>query len=149
LLSRGGGRFETEKVVTVGSEPFGLAVGDFNQDGRTDLVVANFGVVPSTHGSFSLLLSNGDGTFQPAVNFAAGDFPDSIAVADFNGDSEPDVVIGDFGTNSGAPSVSLVLGDGRGGFGKPITIAAFGALNYASQVTLKTSMETERPISPT
>jgi len=135
LLGRGSGRFASQKVATVGSDPLGLAAGDFNQDGRPDLVVANFGVVPNDHGSFSLLLGNGDGTFQPAVSFTAGDFPDSIGVGDFNGDGNPDVVVGNFGTGSGTPSVSLLLGDGKGGFGKPVTIASLGSFDFVLQAT--------------
>jgi hypothetical protein len=129
LLGQPGGRFGSQKVANVGTDPLGLAAGDFNRDGRTDLVVPNFGVVASDHGDFSLLLGNGDGTFQPAVNFTAGDFPDSISVADFNGDGNPDVVLGNFGTSAGIPSVSISLGDGKGGFGKAATIASFGPFN--------------------
>jgi FG-GAP-like repeat/FG-GAP repeat len=135
LLGQPGSRFGSQKVATVGADPLGLAAGDFNSDGRTDLVVANFGVVASDHGGFSLLLGNGDGTFQPAVNFTAGDFPDSISVADFNGDGHPDVVLGNFGTSAGTPSVSISLGDGKGGFGKAVTIASFGPFNGVLQAT--------------
>lgn len=135
LLGQPGGGFGSQKVATVGADPLGLAAGDFNSDGRADLVVANFGVVPSDHGGFSLLLGNGDGTFQPAVNFTAGDFPDSVAVADFNGDGNPDVVVGNFGTSAGTPSVSISLGDGKGGFGKAVIITSLGEFNGVLQAT--------------
>jgi len=135
LLGQPGGRFGNQKVAIVGSDPLGLAAGDFNNDGRVDLVVANFGVLSSNNGSFSLLVGNGDGTFQPAVNFTAGDFPDAIAAADFNGDGNPDVVVGNFGTSAGTPSVSLSLGDGKGGFAKAVTIASFGRFNEVLSAT--------------
>jgi hypothetical protein len=134
LLGRGSGRFASQIVSAASLDPLGLAAGDFNQDGRADLVVANPGMIPTKNGGFSLLLSNGDGTFQPPVNFTAGDFPDSIAVADFNGDGNPDVVVGNFGSSE-TPSVSVLLGDGKGGFGNPITIASLGTFDFVSQVT--------------
>jgi hypothetical protein len=56
-----------------------VAVGDFNGDGRRDLAVANEG-----SNNVSVLLGNGDGTFQAARNFAAGSSPDSVAVGDFH-----------------------------------------------------------------
>src|SRR5262249_49363765 len=69
-----------------------------------------------------LLRGNGDGSFQSAVNFPAGDFPDSIAAADFNHDGKLDVAVADFGTNLGVGGISLLLGDGRAGFGRPVKV---------------------------
>jgi hypothetical protein len=111
-----------------------LAVTDFNHDGHLDLVVANFGDFP-TNGNVSLLLGNGDGSFQSRVNFTAGDFPDSIAVADFNGDGNPDAVVANFGTALGIPSISMMLGDGKNRFGKSKNIVTFPNLTQLSDVT--------------
>jgi hypothetical protein len=68
--------------VTVGQNPGAVAVGDFNSDGKTDLVVAN-----QTDNTLTILLGNGDGTFTPAASspVALGTVPFSLAVADFNG----------------------------------------------------------------
>ena len=41
----------------------------------------------------SVLLGNGDGTFQAAVNYAVGNAPYSVAVGDFNGDGKPDLAV--------------------------------------------------------
>src|SRR5450432_2030175 len=71
-----------------------MATGDFNRDGFIDLAVINN---PGSNGSsagFSILLGNGDGTFQPAVNYAVGR-PGAIAAADFNGDGKLDLAISD------------------------------------------------------
>lgn len=52
-------------------------------------------------------------SFSPAVNFAAGDGPNSVAIGDFNGDAKPDLAVANrFGSNA-----SILLGDGTGSFG--------------------------------
>src|SRR5262245_26038755 len=68
---------------------FGLAVGDFNGDGLTDLVTA--GGVSSSPGVVSVLLGNGDGSFRAPVSFQVGSDPHTAAVADFNSDGRLDV----------------------------------------------------------
>src|SRR5262245_11661097 len=60
-----------------------VAVGDFNADGKLDLAVAN-----GLAGNVSVLLGNGNGTFQAALNYAAGSFPASVAVGDVNLDGK-------------------------------------------------------------
>src|SRR5260370_268992 len=79
---------------------------DFNGDGRLDLVVANFGSA-----NVSVLLGNGDGTFQAASNFPAGSNPRSVAVGDFHGDGLPDLAVANY--NGG---VRVLLGNGDGTF---------------------------------
>src|SRR6202011_540689 len=63
------------------------------------------------------LLGNGDGTFQPQTQYLGLDGrPTSIATVDINGDGKLDLVVT---TNSN--TVSLLLGNGDGSFGLPIT----------------------------
>ena len=65
----------------MGSGPGGVAVADLNGDGKADLVTTNY-----LDGTISVLLSDGDGTFRPAVNYAiAGAGPNAVTIADFNG----------------------------------------------------------------
>lgn len=71
----------------VGTNPESVAVGDFNNDGNQDLAIANFG------GFVSILLGNGDGSFQPQSLIPAGAAPRAIAVGDFNADGCPDLVV--------------------------------------------------------
>jgi len=90
-----------------------VAVSDFDGDGKRDLVVAN------NSGGVSVLLGNGDGTFQAGVNYTAGTTPYSVAVGDFNGDGHPDLVV----ANNGG-GVSVLLGNGDGTFQPPVNYAA-------------------------
>src|SRR4051794_20111383 len=62
--------FNPATNYNVGSSPYSVAAGDFNGDGKLDLVVANF-----NSNSVSVLLGNGDGTFGAAVNYGAGPPP--------------------------------------------------------------------------
>src|SRR5436190_15738369 len=98
-----------------GVSPSSVAVGDFNRDGRRDLAVAN-----RDSDSVSVLLGNGDGMFQRAVNYPVGScrgpdqhsFPWSVAVDDFNGDGLQDLVV----ATSGCQTVSVLWGKGDGTF---------------------------------
>jgi hypothetical protein len=114
LLNNGDGTFRPGADYPVGTSADGVAVGDFNRDGKLDLVVTNYGA-----NTVSILLGNGDGTFQAHQDFAANSSPESVAVADFNGDSKPDLVVTDRGGG-----VSVLLGNGDGTFGAPVTYAA-------------------------
>jgi hypothetical protein len=53
----------------------------------------------------SVLLGNGDGSFQAAQNFGAGSFPVSVAVDDFNGDGLPDLAV----ANDSSNNVSVLI----------------------------------------
>lgn len=105
--------FQPAVTYPVGTAPKAVAVGDFNGEGVMDLAVANSGD-PTTgdDGNVSILLGNGDGTFQPAQSVVAGKNPFSVAVDDFNGDSRLDVVV----ANNGNSAVSVLLGNGNGTF---------------------------------
>jgi hypothetical protein len=83
LLGKGDGTFEMRKDYSTGLSAQTVAVGDFNGDGELDLAVANAG--PSYQNSaVSILLGNGDGTFQTQVGYAAGVNPIGVLVGDFN-----------------------------------------------------------------
>jgi len=93
--------------VGVGTNPTSVVLGEFNGDGKADLAVANGG-----SNNVSILLSNGDGSFQTAVNYAVGANPDSVAVGDFNGDGKADLAVANYGSDN----VSILLGNGDGTF---------------------------------
>src|SRR5262249_46213535 len=92
-----------------GRSPLSVAVGDFNGDGKLDLVTANL-----MGDSVSVLLGNGDGTFQTAQNYSAGRRPSAVAVGDFTGDGILDLAV----TDSSSDRVSVLLGNGDGSFRK-------------------------------
>ena len=89
------------------SHPTAVAVGDFNGDGKMDVVTAN-----QDGPGVSLLLGKGNGKFQPCRSFAAGDTPTNILAADVNGDGRFDVVV----TNGGNNTISYLRGNGDGTF---------------------------------
>src|SRR5438270_526986 len=96
--------FIAAPFVSVGSGPESVAVGSFTSDGHADLVVANL-----TSNTVSILLGNGDGSFQSAQSYPAGFLPDAVALGDFNGDGHADLAIADDGLG-----VSVLLGNGDG-----------------------------------
>ena len=73
-----------------------------------------------------MLLSNGDGTFQPQVTYAVGSFPLGIVAGDFNGDGRLDLAVANDNYNG---SVSVLLGNGDGTFQPQVTYA----VGYAPQ----------------
>ena len=116
LLNKGDGTFgaPVSYVVPV-SGP--LVAADFNSDGNVDLYIANN----------TILLGNGDGSFQGISSSLAGMGADAQAVADFNGDGKPDVAV----SNLLDGTVSVFLGLGNGTFQDPTvypvgTVAGLG-----------------------
>jgi hypothetical protein len=134
LLGNGNGTFQSAMnfgISGVGAYPRSVAVADVNGDGHPDIITAD---ADSFFGTVSVLLGNGDGTFQSAVNFAVGAEPYSVAVADVNGDGHPDLVTANFGSaNEGGSSVSLLLGNGNGTFRSAVN---FGFVYRASSVVV-------------
>jgi hypothetical protein len=113
LLGNGDGSFQSPKTYAAGNHPNAAAVGDVNGDGNLDFIVANFGDYYSgAGGSLSVLLNNGDGTFQAPQDYATGAGARAVLVGEFNDDSIPDVVV----ANSNSGTVRVLLGKGDGTF---------------------------------
>lgn len=85
LQGNGDGTFQNPTTVQLpaGFEPTAIATDDFNGDGHTDLVVTSTNAA-GTAGEVSILLGNGDGTFQPAISAATGILPVSVVVGNFH-----------------------------------------------------------------
>ena len=97
--------FAMSQTLTTGSSPASVAVGDFNGDGKPDLAVANTG-----SGTISIFMGNGDGAFQPKVDYPTIASPFYVMTADFNGDGKLDLAVQTLG------EISILLGNGDGTF---------------------------------
>lgn len=106
--------FFSGPLENVGNDPVASVAGDFNSDGIADLAVANY-----SDATISVLLGNGDGTFQGQAVYPAGSNPVSITSADFNGDGRPDLAV----VNKSANSVAIYLGAGTGTFSPRVNYA--------------------------
>ncbi|CAF4168969.1 unnamed protein product, partial [Rotaria magnacalcarata] len=93
--------FENQMSFSTGSGPWSVAVGDFNNDTRLDIVVVNL-----FSNDVSVLLGYGNGSFQNQMTFSTGFVPQSVAVGDFNSDTQLDIVVANFA----GEGVSVLLG---------------------------------------
>ncbi|BBL74230.1 FG-GAP repeat domain-containing protein [Methylomagnum ishizawai] len=120
LLGKGDGKLRGKMDSATGPTPVGIAAGDFNGDGKTDLATANQG----GNGSVSVLLGKGNGNFKPRKDYAPGGealrSALSLAAADLNGDGKIDLAV------NGYYSLALLLGQGDGSFQALPDIAAPG-----------------------
>lgn len=132
LLGDGAGNFgASTHFPTGGANASDVAPGDFNGDGKTDLFVANGGT-----SSVSFLAGDGAGGFAAPVNFTVGSSPRSIAVGDFNGDFKLDAAVANYSAGSSSSTVSILLGNGAGGFAPAKNIAAGPELGQVLAVDL-------------
>jgi hypothetical protein len=100
MLGNGDGTFQSASAILSGINYSGAATGDFNGDGKLDLVVSDFGTP-----GINLLFGNADGTFQAPVSYPAGVGPITPAVADLNRDGRADIVVANY--NDGTADVFL------------------------------------------
>ena len=121
--------------------PWYLAQGDFNGDGKTDLVV--IGELPqSEYVSYRvfILLGKGDGTFRPPLSIAdpLDVEPQALIVNDFNDDRRPDIAVA-FNTGSLYPrpgGVLLLLNNGNASFQSPVKIMLPGVIESLAAADL-------------
>ena len=106
-LGKGDGTFQPPVVHLTSGTPSWEALGDFNEDGYDDLVVAT----PFDPG-VSLFIGNGDGTFGPETRVATSDTSWMVSVGDFNNDNHEDLLA----------SSRVLLGNGDGTFGPEIPL---------------------------
>jgi VCBS repeat protein len=116
LLGNGDGTFQPPHHYDAGVSPVSVVTGDFNGDQVPDIAVADKGT-SSTTGNVSVLLGNGDGSFQRARAFATDHNPVAIVAADFNRDGRTDLATANGYFNG---SVSVLLGNGDGSFRAPL-----------------------------
>ena len=127
LLGDGKGNFKQAagSPFAAGDEPADIAVGEINNDGKVDLVIANHGTKYVT-----VLLGDGRGGFSVAPNspftVKSDPHPHGVALADFNGDRKLDIVVDDWQNNN----VTVLFSDGKDGFVSPGVSFAVGKMPY-------------------
>jgi len=117
LLGNGDGTFGSPRPYPVARPgAISVAVGDLDGDEVLDLAVAggylDSSLPPSALGGVSVLLGNGDGTFQTAVGYDCATSPHTVAIGDLDGDGIKDLAV----TNYITAAISVLMGHGDGTF---------------------------------
>ena len=134
LYGNGDGTFQNAVEFAAPYTSTGVAIGDFNKDGKPDIVAASSSGCCPWSGGITVLLNNGNGTFQSPVLYADPSGVDNglVAVADLNADGKLDVVV----SSEGGSNVAVFLGNGDGTFqagtAYPVPLASAIALGDLS-----------------
>ena len=126
LLGNVDGTFQPPQIIGGG---YSVAVGDYNGGGKLDVAAAGSLIAGSSQ--LAILLGNGNGTFQPPKTYAPppNTYSSSVATADFNGDGKLDLAVGYYSvppSHTLEGSLSVMLGNGDGTFQNPSTYTASG-----------------------
>ena len=115
FLGNGNGTFQLSVSTPIPPALGAMAAADLNADGKADIAVVDSNCTNGSGcqpGNVDVLISNGDGTFQPAVNYTTGLQPEYLTIGDFNGDTKPDLAVSNFLSNT----ISILLNNGNGTF---------------------------------
>lgn len=132
FLNTGNGTLAPGSFLAVAGRPNSVSLADLNGDGRLDILL----VVADSSGNTQLqsMLGDGKGGFASPVAVPTGGAPlSNTVIADFNGDSFPDIA---FGINAVPPEIGILFGDGHGGFSAPRMIAVAGDTTAAVELVL-------------
>jgi FG-GAP-like repeat len=128
FLGTGNGQYAAPTLYTAGvTTASGLVAGDFNKDGKIDIAAVNDCLDDScAQGGVTILVGNGDGTFQSPVSYGTGgQYSLALVTGDFNGDGQLDVA-----ALSQSSGVSILLGNGDGTL-QPAVVTTAGSLNLS------------------
>src|SRR4029077_12665037 len=128
LLGNGDGTLRPA-VASNSLFPYSIVVADLNGDGWPDLMTTT----TNAGGDVSVLIGNGDGTFQTEVNYSLdADYQSPAVVADVNGDGKADILVGSLYCLGGVAlphgCVSVLLGRGDGTFQDVVTYYSGGPI---------------------
>ena len=137
LFGDGKGSFNTSATfLDVGKMPYQrVRVADVNGDGKADIITTNL-----EGDNVTVLLGDGKGGFKQSVGspFSCGDSPFNFAIGDVNKDGKPDLAIVNSpssATRSGKDGLTILLGDGTGGF-KMMTGSPFATGKVPNRVAI-------------
>ncbi|MDX1952258.1 MAG: FG-GAP-like repeat-containing protein [Verrucomicrobiota bacterium] len=111
IITQPNGSFDVSNPLNTDSNPYGIAIGNFNGDQHNDFVVSALG-----QNRVMVFLGLGGGAFTNYTNIVVGNSPRSTLVADLNKDNLLDIAVG----NYLASSISVLLGNGDGTFQPPV-----------------------------
>ena len=120
FLGKGDGTFGPPTGYNTGLTEGPLAAADLRGDGNSDLVVINGCPDDNCPGSVSVLLGNGDGTFQAPVSYSTPPEPVALLLGDFNNDGKLDIAM--IESSEACACLSVLLGNGDGTFQEPAII---------------------------
>ncbi len=123
-----GPMFQALPGYRIAHTPTSVALADLNADDNLDLAIAGSGGDPDYPGTVSILIGHGDGTFGTRTDFATGDLPRAIEVADLNRDGRPDLVTANHESNT----VTVLLGNGDGTFGTRFDYGTLGSPQWVA-----------------
>jgi len=157
FLNSGTGTFPTRTDFATGQLPTAVTTGDFNGDGKLDLAVATqcgpVGCSGEQGSSVSVLLGNGNGTFQTQVNYSVSILPVSITAADLTGNGILDLVVASSGEPYDSGTVTILWGAGNGTFtdtevscGNQPTFVVVGTFSGGSQADLAVTNEADETV---
>lgn len=99
----------------VGNDPRGVATGDFDRDGWSDIAVTN-----NDDDTVSILHNRGDGSYETGRSYPVGPQPLTVLAADVNRDGRLDLLVEDDQSNE----ASLLFGNADGSFQDEVRLAA-------------------------
>ena len=98
----------------------GMAVADFNRDGKLDVALA-LSNNDLSNPNLEVMLGKGNGAFQPPTAVLTTGMPVSVVAADMNGDGKPDLVVAVSQSPNGLSLLLVLAGDGKGAFQQPMS----------------------------